>query len=681
MTYRLLSLNGAVGYSFPEESLAEAMKQKIDLIADDSGSMDAGPYYLGAGVSAFKRPSIKRDFALMLKAALTQKCPLVLGTCGMSGDTPHMEAMIDIAKEVFEEQGVENVKVAVISSHVDPRLVLENLDKLTPLGHMPQLTRTMVEKSAIVAAMGIAPFIAALDEGAQVILGGRSCDVAIFASDPVRRGIAPGLAFQAGHVLECGAIACEPGSASDCLLAEFSDDGSVIFTPPNKTRKATPYSVAAHSLYEENHPTLQYYPEGVLAMENTGYFEVPPRSAGIRNAVFVNGPLSIKLEGSMCIGKRMVSYLALRDDAARADDPFLDKYLVYGRNGVERSPLPSGVEEMGVLITVRGRDEGTVAAVASILKGYLMHFGYPGRITTAGNLAFPISPMELVRKENDGIYTGLVISGTREPLFIKQAKTIFESVMELGRQQYPVLLSDCEIEFITSDKEHPMMFLDTIADTEEEARLLHGKELENASKYVEPGHPSFLNVYAGDTYVWSIYHILHDEVFIKEHLFPVSIYEATGRDWNLLKEVRPRYEDIGVKDYTGIIDEKTLDPIMEVEQSGEPVEYKPLTEMVKVLRSKDAGVNTITYDLFFKTEDYYQMALASNLFTRKSVADILGVPEKHIIGTYRADPCYAIKISRYREMISGTPGSPDGFGAQQQMRIESLNIPVFSRRD
>jgi len=677
MTYRLLSLNGAVGYSFPEESLAEAMKQKIDLIADDSGSMDAGPYYLGAGVTAFKRPSIKRDFALMLEAALKQGCPLVLGTCGMSGDTPHMEAMIDIAKEVFAEQGVENAKVAVISSHVDPELVWKNLDKLKPLGQMPTLTAAMVKKSAIVAAMGIAPFITALNEGAQVVLGGRACDVAIFASDPVRHGIDPGLAYQTGHVLECGAIACDPGSASDCLMAEFRDDGSVVFIPPNLARKATPYSVAAHSLYEENHPALQSYPEGILAMGSTEYFEVPPRSAGIRNAVFVNGPLSIKLEGSMCIGKRMVSYLPLKKDAVGADDPFLDKYLVYGRNAVERSPVPAGGEEMGILITVSGRDEGSVAAAASIVKGYLMHFGYPGRITTAGNLAFPISPMELVREEYDGSYTGLVISGTREPLFIRQSDTIFESVLELGRQQYPALFSDCEIKFITSDKEQPMMFLDTIADTKEETLRLHNIELEYAAKYIDPARPSFSNVYAGDTYIWSIYHILHDEELIKEHLFPISIYEASGREWNLLKKVRPSYEDIGVKDYGGITEEKALDPIMEVERRGDPIEYRPLAEMVKVLRSKDAGVNTITYDIFFKTKEDYRQALASNLFTSKSIAGILGVPEQHILGTYRADPCHAIKISRYREMISGTPGSPDGFGAQQHMRIEMMKIPVF----
>ncbi|HNS15588.1 MAG TPA: DUF4387 family protein [Syntrophorhabdaceae bacterium] len=678
MSYRILSLNGAVGYSFPEESLEEAMKTRLDIIADDGGTMDGGPYYLGEGVTGFKRPSLKRDLSLMIRAAFRQGCPLVIGTCIMSGDTPHMQLAVDLVKEIFEEQGVENVKVAVIESHIDPALIIDRLDEMAPLGHMPPLTREAVEKSRIVAAMGIAPFITALNEGARVVLAGRACDVSIFAADPVRRGLDPGLAFQAGHVLECGALACDPGSASDCLIAEFTDDGAVIFTPPNKARKATSYSVAAHSLYEENHPALQSYPEGVLVMEDTKYFDVPPRSAGIRNAGFVSGPLSVKIEGSMCIGSRVASFLSLKGTAALDEDPFLSRHLIYGVNAVERNRILPGEEELGILLTVKGKDEETVAALASTLKGYLLHFGYPGRLTTAGNIAFPLSPIELIRKEDDGHFTGLVIGGTREPLFISEKDALFASVLELGRQQYPELMKACEVAFLTSDREHPMMFLDTIGETREEAEKLHGEALARVKNYIDPGRPSYLAVHGGNAYIWSIYHIWNNGDAIKEHLFPIRLFNARGREWEFLKEVRPVYEETGDRNYAGSLDEKELDVIHEVDHAGKmPTGEIPLVDMVKVLRSKDAGVNTITYDIFFKDERSYRQALASNVFTKRSVAKILNIPEAHIIGTYRADPCHAIKISRFREMISGTPGSPDGFGAQQHMRIERITIPVY----
>jgi hypothetical protein len=319
-----------MGYGFPEESFREAMKLKLDLIAADAGSMDPGPYYLGTGESYAEKPSLKRDFSLMLRGALEQKCPLMIGSCGLAGDTPNLNFMLDVAKEVFEELSVHDLKIAVINSHVDDDILIGHIDELVPLGQMPPLTADGIAACRKVAQMGIDPFISALAEGAQVVLAGRACDVAIFAADPVRRGIDPALAYHAGHILECGALACVPGSGSDCLIAEFTDESSVIFTAPNATRSATVYSVAAHSLYEKDDPALQYYPEGVLSFQNTDYFSAGERSAGIRNSSFWIKPLSMKIEGSRKAGERYVSLLFCKNP-----ERIPDHYPVYGRNGVE----------------------------------------------------------------------------------------------------------------------------------------------------------------------------------------------------------------------------------------------------------------------------------------------------------------------------------------------------------
>jgi hypothetical protein len=80
---------------------------------------------------------------------------------------------------------------------------------------------------------------------------------------------------------------------------------------------------------------------------------------------------------------------------------------------------------------------------------------------------------------------------------------------------------------------------------------------------------------------------------------------------------------------------------------------------------------------FFKSEEEYRQALRSNAFTKGEITKTLGVPEDRIMGTFRADPCFAVKISRYRDRISGTPGSPDVFGAQQQMKIERMRVPIY----
>jgi hypothetical protein len=673
MTYRILS-PGKLGYTCEAASFQEAMKTKIDVIAADVGSIDPGPYYLGAGKSYAEKAILKRDFTLMLDGALQQQCPLLLGSCGLSGDTPHMEIMVDMVKEVFEEKGIKNLKVAVISGHVDNQLVLDHLDQLTPLGRMPAVTPEMVQQSAIVSQMGIAPFIKALELGAQVVLAGRACDVAIFAADPVRRGLDAGLAYHTGHVLECGAIACDPGSASDGLIAEFRDDQSVVFTPPNPNRKATVYSIAAHSLYEEDHPALQYYPEGVSTYEHTQYFQAGERTAGLKGSLFVQRPLDTKLEGSMKVGERFVSLLFLKD---LQDVP--EKYPVYGRNGVEVRPVTPQENEIGLLIKVESPQEESARALLTVIKGYIMHYGFPGRKATAGNLAFPISPSEINYRAPGGEFVSFIIAGTRDPYFQSSFAAIREGVLTLARQNFPQVLEACQLEITVTGREAPVLYLETVEKTKEAAQARHNEELAHLSGFLDPAKPSMQGLYAGEAYTWSIYHLWREAEIIKHQLFPLTLYRADGSNWEVLEqtEAASAYSGVGLSQYDGSLEEANVDAITPFPHSGEPQGSKPLKDMARVIRSKNAKVNKMTYDIFFNSEEDYQLALRSNAFTKEAMARTLGISVADVIGCYGADDCQAIKISTYRRLISGSPGERDVFGAQQQLPLLLMNIPVF----
>ncbi|BAT59482.1 hypothetical protein GJW-30_1_02015 [Variibacter gotjawalensis] len=307
LIYRAVSACGALGYGFPKESFDEALNGRVDAIVADGGSMDAGPSYLGAGTQYFERDAVRADYYRMVEASERLACPVIIGNSGMAGGARNLAWMVDVAKDVFAELGVQ-AKTAVIASDIDSGIVLDEFhrDALLPIGRGLVLEENAIADSIIVGQMGVHPLISALDSGAQYVIAGRACDVALFAADMIRRGIAPGLAYHVGYVLACGALACEPGSPSDCLVAEVYDDGSAIFIAPNADRRCTPLSIAAHSLYEESHPLLQFYPEGILALEKTDYFSSGPRQAGIRNSHLVHAgkpwPWSIKLDGARRVG-------------------------------------------------------------------------------------------------------------------------------------------------------------------------------------------------------------------------------------------------------------------------------------------------------------------------------------------------------------------------------------------
>lgn len=672
MNYRILSTCGGLGYGFPEASFKEAIKTKLDLIAADAGSVDPGPYYLGKGVSYMDRPQTKRDFSLMLEAALQQGCTLIIGSCGMAGDTPNIEFMLDIAKEVFYELDIKDVKIAVIDGHVENDLLIARVADLKPLGRMPPLTGEMIKNSAIVGQMGIAPFIKSLEEGAQVILAGRACDVAIFAADPIRRGIDPGLAFHAAHILECGAMAADPPSGMDCLIGEFRDDDSIVFIAPNNDRKTTIQSIAAHSLFEESHPSLHFYPEGILSFRETQYFQHDARSAGIKKSVFINRPLSIKLEGSEKVGQRIISLLFCKNI-----DDIPDEHIVYGRNGVEASPIAENESEIGILIKVSSENHNVVEPVATVLKSYFLHFDYHGRISTAGNLAFPISPSQINFQDQQGRYVSLVIGGTRDPFFQEKFDEIKAAAVSSAERDLSELTLQCDIEIIVADKTEPLMFLETVGKTRQEAMQKHQEQLVKLERFINDSQPSIQNIFGGDSFRWSIYHLIDDEDLIKELLFPIRLFNCNGRNWHFLKEVRASYEPIGITYYGDVLDETKIGVIERVNQFTKPTSFKALTEMATVIRSKNAGVNRITFEIYFNTNEEYMQAIESNAFEKTEIAKTLQIPLDQMIGSFRADSCNAIKVSAYRAIPSGTPGDRDVFGAQQHMKLVLMRVPIF----
>lgn len=101
------------------------------------------------------------------------------------------------------------------------------------------------------------------------------------------------------------------------------------------------------------------------------------------------------------------------------------------------------------------------------------------------------------------------------------------------------------------------------------------------------------------------------------------------------------------------------------------------TLAVWVIRSKDAGINRLTFDIIFTSGENYEAALRSNVFDKDNVAKLLRLPVERIVGTFFVDSCNAIKISVDRPNISASIDERDVFGAQQQATIEALSIPIY----
>ena len=101
-----------------------------------------------------------------------------------------------------------------------------------------------------------------------------------------------------------------------------------------------------------------------------------------------------------------------------------------------------------------------------------------------------------------------------------------------------------------------------------------------------------------------------------------------------------------------------------------------LAEIAKTIRSKNAGVDKITFDVIFTDRAPYERVKKARVLTRESVAKLYGIPPERICDFVEFEPANAIKFTIYRIQPSGGPGDPDIFGSQQYAPLLDLEVPV-----
>ena len=100
-----------------------------------------------------------------------------------------------------------------------------------------------------------------------------------------------------------------------------------------------------------------------------------------------------------------------------------------------------------------------------------------------------------------------------------------------------------------------------------------------------------------------------------------------------------------------------------------------LGELAKTVRSKNAGVDKITFDVIFRERETYERVTSSGVLTRQTVAALFRIPESRLADFVNFEPGLAIKFTIYRERPSGSAGDPDIFGCQQYAPLLDVEVP------
>lgn len=418
---RVLVPSGVLGSGCPQAAFDRGLSLKPHVIAVDAGSTDSGPYYLGASVSKMTRKAVKRDLRQLMIGRAQLGVPLLIGSCGTSGTDAGVDWMAEICAEIAAEEG-QSVRVALLYSEQEPARLADYLARgaISPLPPAGPLTaERLAQCDHIVALMGYEPFAAAIRNGADIVLAGRTTDTAVLAAVPLMRGLPVGASWHAGKTAECGGI-CTTQSRNGGVMLSI-DAGGFDVEPLAADNSCTPWSVSAHMLYENSDPYELREPGVMLNARDAVYTAIDARSVRVTGSAHVAMPYTQKLEGSGSIGFRTMVFSAISDPKIMANlDLFLQRLhsrlaegistvlgyepgdydfdiRPYGAGALgqpgETGPRPTP-REVGLMALVSAPTQEMANEIAKFSNPLLLHFPLNAD-DPLPSFAFPFSPAEV----------------------------------------------------------------------------------------------------------------------------------------------------------------------------------------------------------------------------------------------------------------------------------------------
>ena len=393
---------GSLGAGVDEAEVAWGLAQGAQAIATDAGSTDSGAAYLALGKSKNNRGSVKRDLTILMKAQAQAGIPILIGTSGQAGGDLNLDWTGDIVVEIARELGL-TPRIALLRSEVSRETVKRfnaagRIRPLPPLGALDDATVDACDH--IVAVMGVEPFVAALEAGADIVLGGRTTDPAVIASFPIWKGAPWGPAWHAGKTAECGAQCAEERQGSGVLLTIGAEGFAV--EPLSQHNHCTVDSVSAHMLYENTDPFRLTEPGGMVDVTGAHYAQGSARSVTVTGSRWEPRPYTMKLEGAgggrcqtlMLVGvqdpdvladvdgfhDRMLAALMQRTRASIPAEELGDFHIslrMYGWNAVTGRPLPEGTPpppEIGILFVATAATQELANAIAQACNAWFFHY-------------------------------------------------------------------------------------------------------------------------------------------------------------------------------------------------------------------------------------------------------------------------------------------------------------------
>lgn len=100
-----------------------------------------------------------------------------------------------------------------------------------------------------------------------------------------------------------------------------------------------------------------------------------------------------------------------------------------------------------------------------------------------------------------------------------------------------------------------------------------------------------------------------------------------------------------------------------------------LKDLASTIRSKNAGVDHITFDVLFRDRSSFERVRDSGVLTPDTVSRLYRIDKARISDFVVFEPANAIKFTIRRVRPSGSPGEHDLYGSQQYAPLFEVEVP------
>ncbi|KAF4534014.1 Formyl-coenzyme A transferase [Lasiodiplodia theobromae] len=288
-------------------------------------------------------------------------------------------------------------------------------------------------------------------------------------------------------------------------------------------------------------------------------------------------------------------------------------------------------------------------------------------------------------------YRTVFVGGIRDPILISQIDDFLDRVRKYTQKLFPELdqSEDCRLIFHIYGQNGVMGPLEprsipsheiavvgeVVAPTQElshtiannaRASILHfsyNDQMATTGNFASPFSPHEQE--AGAVFKFTLYHLMNLEKDEEVSLFPVSFHHiASNREPQLFQPISE--EEIRVHE------SGTLAPLTYKEN---PPGRAKLSQVARVIRSKNSGPFELTFDVIFDNADAYHRVKSANVLTKETMQRLYNLTENEILVSMFFDPALAWKCTIKRPWAQGSVGERDTLGTQQHAPLLDIEVP------